>query len=141
MSASRESRSALPFPRGTYAAGTTRKRLTLRSHERATLQWSAFDVNGGVTATIRFYVATVDDEVITGTADPLADTNPATNPFWALLVDTATGTPIQFFNEPTGVVASESLPFPSVCATEMLVELNVAGGPLTNFVISARLST
>jgi hypothetical protein len=139
---SRESRSALPFPRATYSTGTTRKRLSLRSHERATLQWSAFDVNGGVTATIRFYVATVDDEVITdGNENPLTNTNPATNAYWALLVDTATGTPIQFFNEPAGAVGSESLPFPSVCATEVLVELNVAGGSLTNFVISARLST
>jgi hypothetical protein len=141
MSSSRESGSTIVFPRGTYAAGTTRKRLSLQSRERLTVQWSAFDTNVGVTATIRFYVATVDHEVVAGVDNPLSDTDPVVNWYWALLVDTTTGTPIQFFNEPAGVPASESLPFPSICATEMLVELNVAGGSLTNFLISARLST
>jgi hypothetical protein len=116
--------------------------MSLRGVERVTLQWSAFDANAGATGTIRFYVATADASCVTdGTADPLSDTNPATNPHWALLVDTATGTPIQFFDEPVGAVDSESLPFPSVCATEMLVELTVAVASLTNFQISARSST
>lgn len=139
---SRESRSALPFPRGTYTAGTTRNRLSLRSHERLTVQWSAFDTNPGVTATIMFYVATVDDETINdGIENPLANTNPGTNRYWAQVVDTSTGAAITFFASPSGIPGSESLPFPSVCATEMLIELNVAGGNLTNFLISARLST
>lgn len=141
--ATKETRSILVFPRGTYTAGSTiRRRMSLRGVERATLQWSAFDNNAGAVGTIRFYVATADVSCVTnGTADPLADTNPATNQHWALLVDTATGTPIQFFNEPAGTRGSESLPFPSICATEMLVELATTVADLTNFQISARSST
>lgn len=140
--ATKETRSLLVFPRGTYAVGVYRKRMSLRGVERATLQWTAFDVNAGATGTIRFYLATVDKNCISdGSVDPLANTDPATNPHWGLIVDTGTGTPIQFFDEPAGAVDSETLPFPSVCATEMLVELTVAVASLTNFQISARSST
>lgn len=142
MTASRESRSTVIFERDTYGIGAHYASVNLRSIERLTAQWSAFATDVGASATIRFYIATVDESVITdGTANPLADQDPTTNRHWALLVDTGTGTAIQFFNEPAGTPGSESLPFPSICGTELLVELTVAGAPLTNFLMSARLST
>lgn len=142
MTASRESRSAVIFERDTYAVGVHYEPLDLRSIERATIQWSAFATDPGATATIRFYLATVDESVVSdGTENPLVPRDPATNRNWALIVDTGTGVPIQFFDEPAGVPDSETLPIPSICATEMLVELTVIGASLTQFQISARVST
>lgn len=146
MTASRESRSTLIFERGTYAAGVHRESVNLRSLERLTIQWSAFATDVGVTAQIRFFIATADGDVITdGTENPLSNTNPAVNRLWAPLTD-STGTDVLFTSEPAGVPDSEALSLPtpemaSLCGTELLVQLTVAGGDLTEFLMSARGST
>jgi hypothetical protein len=146
VTASKETRSTLVFERGTYAAGVHREVVNLRSLERLTIQWSAFATDVGVTAQIRFFIATVDETVLTnGAADPLSNTDPAVNRLWAPLTD-STGTDVLFTSEPAGVPDSEALNLPtpelhSLCGTALLVQITVAGGDLTEFLMSARAST
>lgn len=145
MTASKETRPLVIFERGTYAAGVHREVVNLRSIERLTVQWSAFAANVGVTGAIRFFIATVDETVLTdGTANPLDDTDPATNQLWAPLTD-STGTDVLFASEPAAIADSEALNLPtpemhSMCGTALLVQLTVAGGDLTEFLMSARAS-
>jgi hypothetical protein len=107
--------------------------LGVRNANRTSLQWIVHQAVGGASATIALFVAATDRE------EDLADLDPATNPYWSPLENTA-GVPLTFPHLPGAVAGSCLIPIGLLSLTSLLVVVTVAGAeyPLGSFSLLAR---
>ena len=94
--------------------------LGVQNANRTSLQWVVHAAVGGASAAISLFVANSDR------AENLADKDPATNPYWSPLEDSA-GTPLTFPHQPGAVIGSCWVPIGPISASALLVVVTVAG--------------
>lgn len=97
----------------------------------ASLQWVNHAPAVGASAVVSLFSALSDRP------EDLVDTDPATNPYWSPIENSA-GVPITFPHQPAATVGSCLVPIGPAATSRILVVIVVAGADYTSFSLLAR---